>query len=279
MKTVDLHTHSNISDGSMTPEELMRHAAACGLSAVALTDHDTIGGIARARQAALQAHIEFIPGIEFAAYYKDREVHIVGLFINEQTPEFIDAVQQTAADRDARNGAMIQKMREAGIDITLEALHKEEGRGVLTRANFASCLVRRGIVSSNQEAFDKYLGKDKPFYVPRKKLKPEDAIRRIHEAGGIAVLAHPLLYHFTDTQLDQCVCDLKAMGIQALEAYYSKNGLFDTDRMKKLADKYGLYYSGGSDFHGTYKPDIEIGKGRGDLVVPYEVLEKLKTLL
>ena len=222
MKTVDLHTHSNISDGSMTPEELMRHARRLRSVRRRFNRSRYDRRYCPGASGGPSAHIEFIPGIEFAAYYKDREVHIVGLFINEQTPEFIDAVQQTAADRDARNGAMIQKMREAGIDITLEALHKEEGRGVLTRANFASCLVRRGIVSSNQEAFDKYLGKDKPFYVPRKKLKPEDAIRRIHEAGGIAVLAHPLLYHFTDTQLDQCVCDLKAMGIQALEAYYSK---------------------------------------------------------
>lgn len=278
MKTIDLHTHSTVSDGSMTPEELIFHAKAAGLSAVALTDHDTADGLAAAQAAAQKADIEFIPGVEFAAYYNDRELHIVGLFIDAANQTFTDAARQTALDRENRNKAMIEKMRAAGIDITMEALNAEEGGGILTRANFAAALVRRGVVSSIKEAFDRYLDKDKPFYIPRKKLLPKDAIDRIHAAGGIAVLAHPLLYHYTEAELDRCVSTLTSIGIEALEAYYSRNSQFDTSRMKKLADKYGLLYSGGSDFHGTYKPDIEIGRGHGNLYIPYEVLENLKAL-
>lgn len=278
MKIIDLHTHSSVSDGSMTPEELIYHAKNSGLSAVALTDHDTADGIAKAQEAARKADIEFIPGVEFAAYYKDREIHIVGLFIDASNKAFIDAARQTALDRENRNAAMIEKMRDFGVDITLEALKSEEGQGILTRANFAAALVRRNVVSSIDEAFDKYLDKDKPFYIPRKKLSPKAAIERIHEAEGIAVLAHPLLYHFTESELETCVSTLKTMGIEAIEAYYSRNKMFDTSRMKQLADKYGLLYSGGSDFHGTYKPDIEIGHGCGNLCIPYEVLENLKAL-
>lgn len=277
MKIIDLHTHSNVSDGSMTPEDLIFHAKEAGLSAIALTDHDTTDGIAAARAAALRADIEFIPGIEFAACYKDTEVHIVGLFIDETHSAFQKAAKAAADEREKRNTQMIRRMQEAGIDITLEALYAEEGDGILTRANFAACLVRRKAAASVNEAFKKYLDKGRPFYVPRQKLLPETAVSCIHKAGGIAVLAHPLLYHFSDSALETCVTDLKAIGIDALEAYYSRNGLFDTGRMKSLAKKHGLFVSGGSDFHGSYKPDIMIGRGTGNLVIPYEVLESLKS--
>lgn len=276
MKIIDLHTHSNKSDGSMTPTELILHAKACGLSAIALTDHDTADGICEARAAAQKADIEFIAGIEFAAYYKEKEIHIVGLFIDETNEAFAAATKQMAEERNERNLRIIQQMQAAGIDISAEALYAEEGSGILTRANFANCLLRRGIVSSINEAFKKYLDYGKPFYVPRKKMPAGSAISHIHHAGGIAVLAHPLLYHFSDTELDTCVAALKNDGIDALESYYSRNALFDTGRLKALAAKYGLLNSGGSDFHGTYKPDIAIGRGTGNLVVPYDVLEKLK---
>lgn len=276
MKIIDLHTHSNISDGSMTPEELIFHAKEAGLSAVALTDHDTADGIVRARKAAKKADIEFIPGIEFAAYYKDKEVHIVGLFIDETNEEFIETTRKIAEGRERRNTEMIQRMQTFGIDITLDALYAEEGGGILTRANFAACLMRRGIVNSMNEAFEKYLDIGRPFYIPRTKLLPEAVIDRIHNAGGIAILAHPLLYHFNESQLDTCVAHLKALGIDGLEAYYSRNKLFDTGQMKALAKKYQLLLSGGSDFHGSYKPDIQIGRGTGNLIVPYDILKPLK---
>lgn len=276
MKIIDLHTHSNQSDGSMTPSELIFHAKACGLSAIALTDHDTADGIAQARTAAKKAGIELIPGIEFAAYYKEKEIHIVGLFIDETDKAFAATIKQLAADRSERNLQIIQRMQAAGVAISPEALYAEEGHGILTRANFANCLLRRGIVRSINEAFKKYLDDGRPFYVPRKKMPAEAAIRHIHRAGGLAILAHPLLYHFDDIALERCVSALKAAGLDALESYYSRNALFDTGRMKALSAKYHLLNSGGSDFHGTYKPDIALGRGTGNLLIPYDILQQLK---
>lgn len=278
MKKIDLHTHSKISDGSMQPEELVAYAASHDLSAIALTDHDTAAGLDRALNAAKDYDIEVIPGIELSAWNGSVEVHIVGLFIDHHHPSFLEQIHVVSHARELRNLEMIDIMQKHGIDITSEKLAASEGSGILTRANFASYLQKIGIVKTYQEAFDKYLEKGKPFYIPRKKLTPEAAITAIKTAGGIPVLAHPLLYKYTDTELDRCVAHLKELGIEALEVYYSRNLGNDTQRMRRLADKYGLAYSGGSDFHGTYKPDIEIGTGTGNLFVCYDILKKLKAL-
>lgn len=278
MKKIDLHTHSKISDGSMQPEELVVHAADRGLAAVALTDHDTVAGLDRALYAAKNYNIEVIPGIELSAWNGSVEVHIVGLFIDHHNPSFLEQIHTVSHARELRNLEMIQVMQKHGIDITSEKLAISEGSGILTRANFASYLQKTSVVKTYQEAFDKYLEKGKPFYIPRKKLTPEAAIKAIKTAGGIPILAHPLLYKYSAYELDQCVGHLKELGIQGLEVYYSRNRGTDDPRMRVLADKYGLVYSGGSDFHGSYKPDIEIGTGTGSLFVPYDVLEKLKAL-
>lgn len=275
MKIIDLHTHSNASDGSLTPEALMIRAASLNLSAIALTDHDTIAGIKAAAIAAESLALKFIPGIELSAYYKDREIHIVGLFIDVENNAFQQQIYSISHAREIRNLEMIEVMQKHGIGITPEIFFAEEGTGILTRANFAGYLLKHGVVSSYQEAFDRYLEKGKPFYIPRKRLTPEAAIEAIHTAGGIAVLAHPLLYKFNEQELDACVSYVKNLGIQAMEVYYSRNHGTVTIRMKTLAKKYGLAYSGGSDFHGECKPDIELGIGTGNLRVPYEILDRL----
>ena len=276
MKIIDLHTHSNQSDGSMSPAELIHHAKEMNLSAIALTDHDTTAGIDEAMAAAEAEQIELIPGIELSAFYKDREVHIVGLFIDHTNQEFQDNIYEVCHDRADRNLHMIRLMRQSGIDITPESLAAEEGDGVLTRANFANYLKRHGYVHSNNEAFDRYLGIGKPFYLPRKYLSPGAAIHNIKLAGGIPILAHPLLYHFNETNLERCVSEFKDMGVEGIEVYYSRNTNHDTLRVRHMADQYGLLYSGGSDFHGTYKPDIELASGTGNLCIPYDVLEKMQ---
>ena len=275
IKIVDLHTHSNISDGSLSPEELIHRDIDLSISAIALTDHDTIDGISRAKAAAKE-QIEFIPGIELSAFYKDREVHIVGLYINIENEAFYDSISKVALVRDQRNLLMIKNMADHGIDITPEKMFESEGSGILTRANFANYLKNHGYVSSTNEAFKKYLDKGRPFYIPRQQLSPKDAIHMIQLAGGVPILAHPLLYKFTMEQLRQCLRDLKELGLVGMEAYYSRNTGTDTPRMKTLADEFGLIYSGGSDFHGKYKPDIELGIGTGHLRVPYEVLDGIK---
>ena len=276
MKRIDLHTHSNASDGSCSPAELIKMAADAGLSAVALTVHDTMNGVPEALEAAQKINIECIPGIELSAVYGDREVHIVGLFLEPKDPVLADRLAAFQHIREQRNLKMIEKMKAAGVDITMEKLRALEGDAVITRANLARYLVHTGYAASIKEVFDKYLSPGMPFYVPKTGVSPEDAVRAICDGGGVAILAHPLLYGFTPSQLDTCIELLKGYGLRGIETYYSTYSPADERNMKRLADRHHLLWSGGSDFHGSVKPHIQIGKGMGHLVIPYEVLEKLR---
>ncbi len=287
MKTVDLHTHSSESDGTLSPAQVVILAYQSGLSAVALTDHDTADGLVEAADTACQLAIssngaldfEFIPGIELSVSFMGRELHIVGLHLDIHTPAFLEALDILKENRVRRNQRMIEKIRAAGIDITMEKLLKDQGGGVLTRANFASYLLKRGCIQTVQEGFDKYLSPGKPFYVPREYLNPREAIDLIHSVRGLAILAHPLLYHFKQEELERAVKDLAALKLDGLEAYYSLNKGYDTVHMKSLAKRHGLVLSGGSDFHGGNKPHIKLGRGLGRLYVPADVLQEQKDYL
>lgn len=276
MKYIDLHTHSTASDGSLTPAQLVTLAHEKGLSAVALTDHDTIVGLKEAMETGKDLDIEVVPGIEFAAYYKGRDIHLVGLYIDYENPEFKAGVSAIKDNRVLRNQEMIEAMAADGIDISRAKLEMVEGEGILTRANIASYLRHIGLVKTNQEAFDKYIGDDKPYYIPRKKITPEYAIDLILKSKGVPILAHPLLYPFTDKELAACIETLIPAGLKGLEVYYAMNSGDDERRMKRLAKTYGLLFSGGSDFHGSYKPHIQLGTGRGRLFIPEEVLQPIK---
>ncbi len=276
MKRIDLHTHSTASDGSCTPTEVMEAAVNAGLAAVALTDHDTMQGVSEAMEAAEKLDIECIPGIELSAVYGDREVHIVGLFLDPRDSVLAKRLDSFRQIRKQRNLRMIEKMQAAGVDITMEKVRDLEGDAVITRANLARYLVHVGYAVSIKEVFDKYLSPGLPFYVPKTGVTPEDAVRAIRDGGGTAILAHPLLYDFTPAQLDTCIELLKNYGLQGIETYYSTYSPADERNMKRLADRHGLLWSGGSDFHGSVKPHIQIGKGMGHLVIPYDILDKLR---
>lgn len=276
MKRIDLHTHSTASDGSCTPTEVMEAAVNAGLAAVALTDHDTMQGVPEAMEAAEKLDIECIPGIELSAVYGDREVHIVGLFLDPRNSVLAKRLDSFRQIRKQRNLRMIEKMQAAGVDITMEKVRDLEGDAVITRANLARYLVHVGYAVSIKEVFDKYLSPGLPFYVPKTGVTPEDAVRAIRDGGGTAILAHPLLYDFTPAQLDTCIELLKNYGLQGIETYYSTYSPADERNMKRLADRHGLLWSGGSDFHGSVKPHIQIGKGMGHLVIPYDILDKLR---
>lgn len=276
MKRIDLHTHSTVSDGSCTPTEVMEAAVNAGLAAVALTDHDTMQGVPEAMEAAEKLDIECIPGIELSAVYGDREVHIVGLFLDPRDSVLAKRLDSFRQIRKQRNLRMIEKMQAAGVDITMEKVRDLEGDAVITRANLARYLVHVGYAVSIKEVFDKYLSPGLPFYVPKTGVTPEDAVRAIRDGGGTAILAHPLLYDFTPAQLDTCIELLKNYGLQGIETYYSTYSPADERNMKRLADRHGLLWSGGSDFHGSVKPHIQIGKGMGHLVIPYDILDKLR---
>lgn len=277
MQRIDLHTHSCASDGSLTPTAVMQAAKDAGLTAVALTDHDTIAGVREAMQAAEQLNIECIPGIELSAFYKNLEVHIVGLFLNIDDPQLNKRLEDFRQIRENRNLRMIQKMQEADVDITMEKLREAEGDAVITRANIARYLLHIGYIQSINEAFDKYLSPGMPFFVQKTGVTPKDAIQAIRDNGGVAILAHPLTYKFTRQELKTCLEELKSYGLQGMETYYSTFSEADHRDMKRLADSYDLLYSGGSDFHGNVKPHIRIGSGMGKLVIPYDVLDELRS--
>jgi predicted metal-dependent phosphoesterase TrpH len=281
MKYIDLHVHSNISDGTLTPTEVVNEAAKAHLAAIALTDHDTLRGLQEARNAAKQLEnegiqLEIIPGVEISSSYQGKDLHILGLFIDENNSILIESLEQAVKERTERNEKMIRNLQNADIDITLEALQAEEGDAVITRAHFAKYLTEQGYTSSRKEAFDNYLNPDGPYYVERNYITPENAIRLISNSGGIPILAHPLLYHYTEPELDKLVSYLSSIGLAGIEAIYTSNTGCDENDIRRLANRYHLLISGGSDFHGENKPHISIGVGRGNLKIPYELLAPMR---
>lgn len=282
MKHIDLHVHSNISDGTFSPCDVTKLAHEAKLSAYALTDHDTTAGVGKAIEAAKQytdTPLEVIPGVEISVGYQDRDIHMLGLFIDHENKELVSTLTHVQNERTMRNIKMAENLANAGIDISMEKLIAQEGSNtVLTRAHFAKYLTSHGYAKNNKDAFQKYLRIDGPYYVSREYISPKRAIDLIHQAGGIAILAHPLLYKLPVPELEALVKQLAEDGLDGLEAIYSSNTGYDEQNVKHLASRYGLGISGGSDFHGQNKPAISIGTGRGNLRIPYEILEKLITL-
>ena len=282
MRAVDLHTHSNKSDGSYSPTELVDYAIAKGLSAVALTDHDTTDGLEEAVAHAEtltrtgKPSVEVIPGIEFSTKHEDKDVHVVGLYIAYDAPDFRAKLQEFVDSRTNRNIKMCRNLQEAGIDITYDKLIERNPDAVITRAHYASYLFEDGYVKSRQEAFAKYLGDHTKYFVPREKVTPEKAVELILRVGGVPILAHPPLYHMGKERLDRLVSVLKDVGLMGIEALYSTYTNQDERDMMRLADKYDLLPSGGSDFHGANKPNLDLGVGYGKLFVPEDFLTTIK---
>ncbi len=276
---IDLHVHSDVSDGTYTPTELVEYALQKGLTAMALTDHDTVDGVEEALRAAEGTGLELIPGVELSAEYRGRDIHILGLYLDYRSEKFRAYLQEFKDTRDMRNVKMAERLTAHKMPVTVEELKAEYGDAVLTRAHFAKFLKKKGFVNSYDEAFMRFLGDDKPCYVPRERITPEGAVKLIHEAKGIAVLAHPLLYHLGMDELEVLVKQLKSYGLDGIEAIYSMNKGRDERRMKELAEKYGLLITGGSDFHGATKPHIDLGTGQGNLLIPAALLKEIKKIL
>lgn len=279
MRAVDLHTHTNKSDGTFTPTELVELAVQKNLAAVAITDHDSVDGLDEAINAAKDLPIEVVPGIEFSTCYGKQDVHMVGLFIDYKLPSFTSNLQSFIDSRTKRNIAMCENLQGAGIDITYEKLVETYGDAVLTRAHYARYLFDHGYVRSIPEAFDRYVGDRTKYFVPREKITPAESIEQILHAGGIPILAHPPLYHMGNDRLDALVAHCKEAGLVGIEAVYSSYSGADQRDMRRLAKKYDLLLSGGSDFHGTNKPTLQLGNGYGKLFVPEEFLDIQKEYL
>lgn len=276
MNIVDLHVHSTKSDGSFTPTQLVDYALEKGLSAFALTDHDTTDGIEEALEAARGKNIEVIPGIEFSSEYEGQDIHIVGLYIDYQSDFFKRRLTSFVNGRMIRNKEMCRRLTEHGIPVTYEELTSEFPDCVITRSHYAKFMLNHGYTKSMKEAFDRYIGDRGPCFVPRKKISPMRAVEIILKAGGFPILAHPLLYHMSGSRLDKLVSILKDMGLQGIEAIYSTHSLSDEREIRTLAAKYDLCISGGSDFHGNAKPGLDLAVGYGKLFIPEEILDKIK---
>lgn len=273
---VDLHVHSNKSDGTFTPSELVTMAIEKNLTAMALTDHDTTDGLEELANAAAGKPLAIVPGIELSTEYEGKDIHIVGLFIDPTQSDFRAHLKAFVESRDDRNRKMCANLQEAGIPISYEALQEANPSSVITRAHYGTWLLEHGVVSSVADAFSKYLGDHTPYFVPREKVTPQQAVSLIQKAGGLAILAHPILYRMSRERLDILVRRLKEVGLTGIEAIYATYNSREENQIRQLAIKYDLLLSGGSDFHGFAKPKLELGTGYGHLCVPDEVYFSLK---
>jgi len=273
---IDLHTHSTASDGSYSPTELVKLAKEMGLRALALTDHDTIEGLAEFIKTGKELDLETVPGTELSAYFEKGTLHILGYFIDFHSPKLKDRLKKLQEARAERNPKIVKKLQALGIPITYEEVVAISGGGQIGRPHFAKLLLQKGIVKTFDEAFERFLKRGAPAYVEKDKIFPRECLEIILEAGGIPVLAHPFTLHLENDALEVFVKQLKDWGLRGIEAYYTEHTPEQTAFYLKLAEKYGLCVTGGSDFHGKNKPEIKLGLGYGNLRVPYRLLERLK---
>lgn len=274
-KFIDLHTHSNKSDGSKSPSELVIYAKSRGLAAIALTDHDTTDGVKEAVLTGEKENIEVIRGIELSAKSKT-ETHILGYFIDIENKTLQKELAELKKVRCERNKEVEQNLIKMGFDVSLAEAEKLSGGGTVGRAHFARVMMNKGYVKSVKEAFDKYLSSGKGGYSSNQKITAQEAVEIIKNAGGMAFAAHLHLMKCDDDDLFEFIKSLKSAGLDGIEGYYTD---YTPEMQKKylnLAKKLDLKISGGTDFHGTMKPHIEIGTGLGNLKIPYSVLENMK---
>ncbi len=276
MKRIDLHTHSLCSDGAQTPADVVRTAAAAGLSAIALSDHDCITGVQEAMDTGKALGVEVIPAVELSAQ-SDTELHILGYFIDIHNKKLQDAMAYALQVRDERQEETCRKLNEQGFEITMDELREEaHGNPVLCRAHFAQIMVRKGYAESVKDAFSRYLSVGCYAYSNRQALTATEAVSLIREAGGIAVAAHLHLIKKPDDELREYLKALIPYGLDGIEGYYTDYTPEMQERYQAMAKELGLVISGGTDYHGANKPHITIGQGRGNLEIPYSVLDGLR---
>ncbi len=273
---IDLHVHTTASDGTMTPEEVVFHAARQGLKAVAITDHDTVDGVQEAMEAGSRAGIEVVPGVEISVDFPG-EMHILGYFIDPFNSQLQQGLAMLRQYRKERNPKMVEKLRDLGFDISVEEVAEAAGGNVIGRPHIAAVMKQKGYVRDFDEAFELYLGAGKPAYVKKDKLTPREGIELVAAAGGIPVLAHPKYLEVNGRKgLQALVEELAGYGLRGIEAFYTFHTPEETEVYLDLAERNCLMVTGGTDFHGNNKENIEIGRGQGSLAVSYEILERLK---
>ena len=277
-KIIDLHTHTTASDGTYSPEALIDYAHQKGLSSIAITDHDTIDGIAAAlTQAMKYPELEVIPGIEYSTNSDlcKSDIHILGYYMNIHDQVFSSKLKHIVDSRIQRNVKLVELMQANGLPITMADILATSEDGVITRAHFAKAMENVGIVKNMSKAFDKYIGDGKPYYIEREKVSQQMAIEMIINNGGVPVIAHPVLYKMNLKKLDKLLGELVSYGLKGIEGIYSTYRTHETQYIAAMAKDHGLMVTGGSDFHGSHKPRIDLSTGYGKLVVPYDIRNEL----
>ena len=276
---IDLHTHSTVSDGSDTPAQIVDLAAAAGCSAVALTDHDSLDGIGEAQRRAAQTGVELVAGCEISCEVARGTMHLLVYFLEPAPGPLQDELVRLQRVREERNVRMVARLAELGLPVTYDELAAEAGGTGVGRPHVAGVLLRKGVVTSVQEAFDLWLARGRPAYVEKERLAVTEALRLARSSGGLAVLAHPLSLELDPAELERLVGELAAAGLSGIEAVYGRYTPEDRRGLVELASRRGLVATGGSDHHGTYKPDLQVGVGRGDLEVDDRILDDLRSRL
>lgn len=272
---VDLHTHSSRSDGSDSPTAIVTAAAAAGLTAVALTDHDNLNGIAEAKAAAHDHDIVFIPGAELSVVWDTGAMHLLVYFLEPESGPLQDRLGWLQESRTRRNRQIAVRLEALGIDISYEDALAQAGGGGVGRPHYAALLIEGGYVASFNEAFDRLLGKGRPAYVERDRLAAVDAIELARASGAVPVIAHPHTLGVSERDYTTAFRGLTAAGLGGIEAHYGEYSPDLRAHLARVCDDLGIVATGGSDYHGSYKPGIALGVGRGDLHIPDEVVEHL----
>ena len=276
MGRIDLHLHTTHSDGSLPPAEVLALAQKAGVTALAITDHDIVDGLPDAIDAGTRLGIEVLPGVEISSFDGKGELHILGYCLNWRDETLLGRLASLRTSRHRRNPLIIERLRALGLELTYDEVRALAGTESVGRPHIARLLMEKGYVTSAKEAFDRYLAEGQPGYVARELPTPAEAISWIKEAQGVAVLAHPTWVKESDDALPAFMRALKDNGLGGIEVHYSTHTQQQTARFLDLAKKFDLLVTGGSDFHGLTKPDIEVGVGRGSLRVPEQLLAPLK---
>lgn len=276
MSRIDLHTHTTFSDGSFTPTELIALANQKNLNILAITDHDTTDGVSEAMEATKDLSLELIPGVELSAQFHNREIHILGYFINVTDSLFQSRLESLRSTRIERIRHILDRLHRLGIDISLTDVKHYAGIGTIGRPHIAQVLLSKGHVTSIKNAFEQFLGSHGKAYVQRAVPEARDIIGWVIDAGGVPILAHPYWEGLTKEESTAACQTLAEQGLQGLEVFYGTFSAKHISYNLGLARQFDLLMTGGSDFHGTLRPDIALGKGRGSLHVPPKAMERLR---
>ena len=277
---IDLHVHTTASDGQYTPSQIVQMAAEKNIHTLAITDHDTVAGLEEGANAAKENHITFVPGTELNINFPTGEFHLLGLGFKKISPSLEELLTELVKNREIRNIQIIEKMRETGLDITLEEMYADFPDTVLGRPHFAAELVKKKLVKTRQQAFDRYLAKGRPWYVQRVGSNLDEAIIAIKESGGVPVIAHPMSLYLSWGKLPDTLQNFYERGVMGLEAFHPGARVTECLRLEELAQKIGFFVTAGSDFHGEkIRADRKLGHTCGGRKIEDGVWDKIKDII